>query len=53
MGLQVSLSFSGSGREALEFYRSIFNFAMPQLFTYAQMPDDPTRQTHEFKYIEK
>lgn len=41
MGLQVSLSFNGNGREALEFYSSVFKFEMPQCFTYGDSPADP------------
>lgn len=41
MGLQVSLGFNGNGIEALEFYKSVFHFPMPQIMTYGEMPPDP------------
>lgn len=41
MGLQVSLCYNGNAREALEFYKNIFNFDSPEVMTFGDMPEDP------------
>lgn len=41
------INFDGNCREALEFYANIFQSAVQDLMTYAQMPPDPAYQLAE------
>jgi len=47
MSVEVYLMFNGNSREAVHFYKEVFNAEEPKIMTYGDAPDGPPEMINE------